>query len=378
MKKVLFNEPLNIKESIFSIKKFIQSGQSLHGPGKYSHKIKTKLRIKYGFADTYLTNSCTAAMEIAALSMNLKKNDEVILPSYTFVTTGSSFARTGCKIVYCDIDEENLMPSFDQIKKLVTKKTRAIVIVHYQGFSVDYLDKLQEFCRKKNIFLVEDAAQAMGSYFKDKPLGSYGDFGCISFHHTKNIHSGIGGLLILNNKKLKKKIDFIYDKGTDRSLVISKKRKYYSWTEIGSCFLLSELHASYLFPQIKKIDKINNYRRILYNRYLSNFNKWKFKNFKIINKFKYKYNYHALVILLKTNKRVDFLNFLKKFNIFPFIGYVPLHSSPIGKKYLTNSMDLTFTKKLEKKIVRLPLHANLLKKDIDYITSKIQNFFNKK
>ena len=143
------------------------------------------------------------------------------------VETGSSFARTGCKIVYCDIDEENLMPSFDQIKKLVTKKTRAIVIVHYQGFSVDYLDKLQEFCRKKNIFLVEDAAQAMGSYFKDKPLGSYGDFGCISFHHTKNIHSGIGGLLILNNKKLKKKIDFIYDKGTDRSLVISKKRKYY-------------------------------------------------------------------------------------------------------------------------------------------------------
>ena len=207
------------------------------------YAIKKKLKKLYQFNHIHLTNSCTSALEMSALLIDLKPNDEVILPSYTYITTGSSFARAGCKLRYCDIQRHNLMPSFDQIKSCVNKKTKVIVIVHYKGFSVDYLDKLQNFCKKNKIFLVEDAAQAFGSYFKKTPLGKFGDFGCFSFHNTKNIHAGIGGMIVVNNKKFIEKSNFVFDKGNDRSLVVANKKKYYSWVEIGSSFLSPILNA---------------------------------------------------------------------------------------------------------------------------------------
>jgi len=323
----------------------------------------------------HLTNSCTSALEISALLINLKVNDEVILPAYTYITTGSSFARTGCKLRYCDIESHNLMPSFNQIKKCVNNKTKAIVIVHYQGFSVDYIDKLAKYCKKKNIFLVEDAAQAFGSYFKKKPLGTFGDFGCFSFHNTKNIHAGIGGLIVVNNKKFVKKSNFVFDKGNDRSLVVSNKKKYYSWVAIGSSFLLPELNASYLFPQFNDIKSIIKYRSRLYRRYILNFKEWLNDEFSICKHSSNKYNFHALVIILKKNKREDFLNYLKKYNINAFIGYVPLHKSIIGKKFLLKKQKLKITDEVSKKLVRLPLHNSLKIKDIDFVSKKIRNFF---
>ena len=335
------------------------------------------MKNKYGFRNIFLTSSCTTALEMGALLADLKHGDEVILPSYTFVTTGSSFARTGCKLRYCDIQRHNLMPSFDQIKKCVTKKTKAIVIVHYQGFSVDYLDKLKIFCKRKKIFLIEDAAQAFGSYFKNRPLGTFGDFGCFSFHNTKNIHAGIGGLIVINNKKFIKKSNFIFDKGTDRTLVISNKRKYYSWVAMGSSFLLPELNASYLLPQFKDLKKIVLYRSKLYKRYIYNFNKWINEEFDICNNFSSKYNFHALVIVLKRKQRVAFLNYLKRFKINAFIGYVPLHKSKMGKKFLLRKQKLKITDELEKKIVRLPLHNSLRLSDIDFVSKKIKFFFSR-
>jgi len=377
MKKIAFNTPLRNNKYFTNVKNFLNSKESLHGPGKNIFKIKKELKNKFGFKNLYLTNSCTAAIEMAALALNLNKDDEVLMPSYTFVTTGSSFARTGCKIKYIDISNENLMPTFSEIKKKTNKNTKAIVIVHYQGFSVDYLDKLQAFCKKKKIFLIEDAAQALGSYFKNKPLGSFGDFGCFSFHHTKNLHAGIGGLLSVNNSKFKKKISFIFDKGTDRSLVITNKRKYYSWVEIGSCFLLPELNASFLQPQIKDMGKISKYRSKIYFRYLKNFKNWLTDEFLVCNNYKYTYNFHALVIILKKNERVNFLKYLSKFNIHAFIGYVPLHKSPAGKKYIKNNFKLINTDRLEKKIIRLPLHTELTIDDIDFVCKKIKLFFKK-
>jgi dTDP-4-amino-4,6-dideoxygalactose transaminase len=314
-------------------------------------------------------------MEMAALMINLNNTDEVIIPSYTFVTTGSSFARTGCRIRYCDIDPKNLMPSFKNIQEKVNKKTKAIVIVHYQGFSIDYLDKLKFFCKKNKIFLIEDAAQAFGSYFKKKPLGSFGDFACFSFHQTKNIHSGIGGMLVVNNKKFRNKSNFIFDKGTDRSLVLSNKRKYFSWVEIGSCFLLPELNASYLLPQINEYKKICRYRSILYYRYIKNFKTWLNDEFKIYSNLNYKYNYHALVIVVKKNNRSSLLKFLIEHNIFAFIGYIPLHKSIIGKKYLYKKEILPGTEKLYKRIIRLPLHNHLSINDIDYVCKVIKKFY---
>jgi dTDP-4-amino-4,6-dideoxygalactose transaminase len=376
MRKILFNDPIKNKKYSKNVVNFLNSNQSLHGPGKNILAIKKKIYSYFNFQHIHLTNSCTAAMEMAALMINLNNTDEVIMPSYTFVTTGSSFARTGCRIRYCDIDPKNLMPSFKNIQDKVNKKTKAIVIVHYQGFSIDYLDKLKIFCKKNKIFLIEDAAQAFGSYFKKKPLGSFGDFACFSFHQTKNIHSGIGGMLVVNNKKYRNKSNFIFDKGTDRSLVLSNKRKYFSWVEIGSCFLLPELNASYLLPQINEYKKICRYRSILYYRYIKNFITWLNDEFKIYNNLNYKYNYHALVIVVKKNNRSSLLKFLIEHNIFAFIGYIPLHKSRIGKKYLDKKEILSGTEKLYKRIIRLPLHNHLSINDIDYVCKVIKKFYN--
>jgi dTDP-4-amino-4,6-dideoxygalactose transaminase len=375
MRKILFNDPIKNKKYSKNVVNFLNSNQSLHGPGKNILAIKKKIYSYFNFQHIHLTNSCTAAMEMAALMINLNNTDEVIMPSYTFVTTGSSFARTGCRIRYCDIDPKNLMPSFKNIQDKVNKKTKAIVIVHYQGFSIDYLDKLKIFCKKNKIFLIEDAAQAFGSYFKKKPLGSFGDFACFSFHQTKNIHSGIGGMLVVNNKKYRNKSNFIFDKGTDRSLVLSHKRKYFSWVEIGSCFLLPELNASYLLPQINEYKKICRYRSILYYRYIKNFKTWLNDEFKIYNNLNYKYNYHALVIVVKKNNRSSLLKFLIEHNIFAFIGYIPLHKSRIGKKYLDKKEILSGTEKLYKRIIRLPLHNHLSINDIDYVCKIIKKFY---
>ena len=263
MKTIPFHTPLQDTKYFNNVKKLLDSKKSLHGPGRNIFQIKQDLRKKFGFQHVHLTNSATASMEICALMLSLKKDEEVLMPSYNYNTTASSFVRTGCKVRYCDIDKKNLMPTFDQIKKNVTKKTKAIVIIHMQGLPVDYLGKLKKYCKMKKIFLIEDAAPALGSFSGSKPAGSYGDFATFSFHETKNYQSGIGGLLVVNNKKFRKKSDLVFDKGTDRTYVTSDPnyhKKYYSWVELGSCFRLPELNASYLQPQIKDINKVIKYR----------------------------------------------------------------------------------------------------------------------
>jgi len=380
MKKILFTVPLQKKKYFDNVKKLLDSRKSLHGPGKNIFQIKKDLKKQFDFDHVHLTNSCTAAMEMCALMVNLKKDEEVLMPSYNYNTTASSFLRTGCKIRYCDIDKKNLMPTFSQIKSCVNKKTKAIVIVHMQGLPIDYLDQLQKFCKAKNFFLIEDAAPALGSYVKNKAVGSYGDFGCFSFHETKNYQSGTGGLLVVNNKKFRKKSDLVFDKGTDRTQVISDPnyhKKYYSWVEMGSCFRLPELNASFLQPQIKDINKVIKYRSYLYKRYVKNFQSWLTDEFMICNKLthKYKYNYHAFTLILKKREREKFLKYLRKNNIIAFISFEALHLSKIGKKFLTKNTKLKNTDEIIKKIVRLPMHNKLTIKEVDFISEKIKRYF---
>ena len=377
MKEIYFNQPLNIKSSIKNVKKFLDSGNPLHGPGKNILEIKKLVSKNLGLNNIFLTNSCTSALEICALTIGLGSSDEVIVPSFSFITSASSFARTGCKLRFCDIEKKTLMPSLKDITKCITKKTRAIVIVHYQGYSVDYLDKLKNICKKKKIFLIEDAAQAFGSFFKKKALGSFGDFACFSFHETKNLHSGAGGMLVVNNKKYLEKIKIIHDKGTNRYLMNLKKIKYYSWVDIGSAFLMTELSASYLSPQIKNYKKIFLKRSKLYFRYLKLLKKINEGNFYIPNNFKYRYNYHAFVLILEKNNREKFLKFLKKNKINAVISYTPLHRSIAGKKFSKFKGVLLNTDNYVKKIVRLPLHDSLTSKQVDYICTKIKHFFKK-
>jgi dTDP-4-amino-4,6-dideoxygalactose transaminase len=375
MKEIHFNVPLHMDESNKNVKKFLSSKQPLHGPGVNIDAVKKILGKEFGFKKTYLTNSCTSALEICALAVGLNQFDEVLLPSFSFITTASSFARTGCKLKYLDIEKKTLMPSFDNIKKNITKKTKIIVILHYQGYSVDYLDKLQKLCKKKKIFLVEDAAQAFGSYYKNKALGSFGDFACFSFHETKNIHAGTGGLLVVNNKKFINKINCIFDKGTNRHLMQSKKVKYYTWVDIGSSFLMTEFNASYLLPQIKNYKKIFLKRSYLYFKYVNNLKSLNEKNIILTNCYKYKYNFHAFVIILKNNSRDLFLKYLKKNKINAVISYMPLHKSKFGKKFLPNKKKLINSDLYIKKIVRLPLHNELTLDEVNYISAKIKKYF---
>ena len=375
MKEIKFNVPLSIDASISNVNKFLRSKEPLHGPGYNIFTIKEELKKLFGFNNTYLTNSCTSALEICGLALGLKKNDEVILPSFSFITTASSFARTGCKIRYVDIEKETLMPSFNDIKKNITKNTKAIIILHYQGYSINYMEKLQKLCKKKKIFLIEDAAQAFGSFYKDKPLGTFGDFACFSFHETKNIHAGTGGLLVVNNKKFINQINFIFDKGTNRNLMISKKIKYYTWVTIGSAFLMSEFSASYLLPQIKNYKRIVHKRALLYNNYVKNLKHLNNKEIFLTNNHKYKYNFHAFVIILKNTIREKFLKYLKKNKINAVISYTPLHRSKFGKKYFINQEKLINTDRYLEKIVRLPLHNDLTLKSTNYISNKIKEYF---
>ncbi len=382
MKKILFNTPLQKKEYSNNVKKLLDSRKSLHGPGQNIFKIKKELKKIFGFNHVHLTNSCTSAMEICALMVNLKKNEEVLMPSYNYNTTASSFVRTGCKVRFCDIDKKNLMPTFQQIKNNVNKNTKVIIIIHMQGLPIDYLGKLKKYCKLKKIILIEDAAPALGSYVKDKPVGSFGDFACFSFHETKNYQSGIGGLLVVNNKKFRKKSNLVFDKGTDRTLVVSDPnyhKKYYSWVDIGSCFRLPELNASFLQPQIKDINKVIKYRSYIYKRYVKNFQEWLNDEFSICNKIthKYKYNYHAFTIILKKNEREKFLKYLKKNNIIAFISFEALHLSKVGKTLINKKTNLKNTEEIIRKIVRLPMHNELKIKEVDYISGKIKKYFKK-
>ena len=382
MKTIAFTTPLRDKKYIKNVKKLLDSKKSLHGPGENIQRIKKDLRKKFGFNHVNLTNSNTAAMEICALTLNLKKNQEVLMPSYSYNTTASSFIRAGCKIRFCDIEKNNLIPSFEHYIKNVTKNTRVIILTHMQGAGVEYVNELKKFCKKHKIYLIEDAAQALGSKIKNSYAGTIGDFATFSFHETKNYQSGMGGLLVVNNKKFKRKSDLVFDKGTDRTYVVSDPKyhkKYYSWVEIGSCFRLPELNASYLQPQINDIDKIIKYRKKIYERYFKNFSSWLNDEFLICNQFKhkYKYNYHALSISLKKNTREKFLKYLKKNGIIAFISVEALHISKMGKRWLAKNSNLTNTNQIIKKIVRLPMHCELSLSDVDFISKKIKDFFHK-
>ncbi len=382
MRTISFNTPLQDQKYFNNVKKLLNSKKSLHGPGENIFKIKRDLRKQFGFKHVHLTNSCTASMEICALMLNLDKNDEVLMPSYNYNTTASSFVRTGCKIRYCDIKKENLMPSFQDFKKNVNKNTKVIVVIHMQGLCVDYLGDLKNFCNKRKIFLIEDAAPALGTYLKGRPVGSYGDFATFSFHETKNYQSGIGGLLVVNNKKFRRKSDLVFDKGTDRTYVVSDPKyykKYYSWVELGSCFRLPELNASFLQPQIKDINKVIDYRGKLYRRYYENFMSWLNDEFSICNTYKHKdkYNYHAFTIILKKKEREDFLKYLKRNKIIAFISFEALHLSKMGKIWVTKNTNLKNTNEIIKKIVRLPMHNKLTIQEVDYISKKVKEYFKK-
>lgn len=376
--KTRFHIPFKTSESKKNIiNLLINKKKSLFGLDFFTKINKKIIEDKFKFKNIHFTNSCTSALEMSALLTWRKYKNEVLLPSYTFVSTASSFVRAGFSLKFLDVCSEAMLVSFDEIKKNVTSKTGVIVIVHYAGTGVEDIDKIKKFCKKKNIYLVEDAAQCLGSFYKNKILGSYGDLSCFSFHETKNIHCGSGGMLVVNNKKFIRNSHFILERGTDRRLVIKNQKKKYSWVTIGSSFNMTELNSAYLTAQLKSHKRVLKIREKLFKKYIYYFKKFNLESFFYTNiNYKYIYNFHCLFIVLNKKTNTELINFLKEKKIQAFIGYAPLHSSPFGKK-LFKRAKLKNTDIFSKRIVRLPLHTYLKEIEIKHICFQLKKYFYK-
>ncbi len=370
---IKFNETYKSK----NIKKYINDliGNNGFSNNYFRDKCSEYIKKEFGYEYFLLTHSATAALEMSAmlLGKNTKyKNSTVFMPSYTFSSTANAFMRSNFKINFLDIDPENMMI---QNKKIDFQPNDIFVPVHYAGSYFDF-DKFFQFNSKK-ITIVEDAAQAFGVKYNNQQAGLFGRFSCFSFHPTKNIHSGFGGMIVFKYKSDFELAKSIYERGTDRNKVVSGQKNKYEWVSLGSSFELNELSSAVLLSQLEDINEITEIKKRNFYRYISSLNNLIEYGLISIQNIpdKVSSNYHSFYILLKENNN-DFIRYLYKNKIQSYIGYSPLHNSQYGKKNgLYNQ--LKNTERTYKRLVRLPSHANLKLSEIDYICKTIQNYFKK-
>ncbi len=355
-----FNEPTTLGCELDYIKDAI-ARKKICGDGYYTKACHELLEKNTGAKKALLANSCTAALEMAALLSDLKPGDEVIVPSFTFVTTASAFALRGAVPVFVDIRDDTLNLDENKIEAAITPKTKVIVPVHYAGVSAD-MDKINEIAKKHGLLVVEDAAQAVGSKYKGKACGTCGDMGCYSFHETKNVVCGEGGALLLNREELIEPAEIVREKGTNRSKFFRGQVDKYTWVELGSSYLPSEMVAAYLYPQLQNITKINGRRMELWKRYNEHFKSYEEKGLIKRPYVPGECEHNAHMYYLRFNDietRTRFISYLKENDVLSVFHYIPLHSSPAGMKYGRVSGELKVTDKVSDTLVRLPLFYGL-------------------
>ena len=333
-----------------------------------------------------LTQSCTAALEIASIIINLKKNDEVIMPSYGFVSLANAVVLRGAKPIFVEIDPLTLNISYKDIKRRISKRTKAIYVIHYAGNSCE-IEKISKLAKKNKLFLIEDTAHAFLGKYNNKFLGTIGDIGVFSFHETKNIVAGQGGCISINNSSLIKRANSILDKGTDRrkfindykkKIIKSSNKKFYSWVDIGSEYRLSELSSALLYSQMLKANKIQKKRELIWDKFNKYVDKLNSKDFYLIKPSpKVLSAYHLIVLIFKNKKLSNFFkNKMQKNGIAATFHYVPLHKSKMGKNYC--KYKLPITENIYNRIVRLPLFSDLTEGEINKIMKVIKEFQNEK
>lgn len=371
-----FNKPYFTGKETEYIKEAVASGH-ISGNGKYTKKCQQFFEEKYGFKKTLLTTSCTDALEMAAILINLKEGDEVIMPSYTFVSTANAFVLRGAKIVFADSLPNH--PNMDcyTLEALITPKTKVIVPVHYAGVACD-MDVIMALAKKHNLFVVEDAAQAIDSYYtgKDginKPLGSIGHLAAFSFHETKNIISGEGGMLAINDEQFINRAEIIWEKGTNRSAFFRGEVDKYGWVDIGSSFLPSEIIAAFLWAQLENLEDIQKTRKKHWEKYNSLLSEWANHN-KISLPEIPNYatnNAHMFFLVCKNlEQRTSLIQHLKENNILAVFHYISLHKSPFYKENHDDRM-LPETDKFTDCLLRLPLFFEL---ESDSVVSVLSNY----
>lgn len=343
----------------------VLDSRQMAGGRHFSQKCETWFRTYLGCQTALMTPSCTAALEMSALLIDCQAGDEIIMPSFTFVSTANAFVLRGAKIVFVDVDPVTMNVSAQSIADAITEKTKAIVIVHYAGVSCD-MDAIVELARVHELFLIEDAAQAILSHYKGKPLGSFGDFSCFSFHETKNISCGEGGMLVVNNPDYTSRAEIIREKGTNRRHFMNGLVDKYTWMDVGSSFLASELQAAHLFAQLEASREITEKRMDAWKLYESELKKSQLSEFYEHGAIPLSCEHNAHIFFLKLadlEERNSLIEFSFERGTQMTFHYVPLHSSPGGTRFGRFSGSDRYTTKESQRLVRLPIYTEISGED---------------
>jgi dTDP-4-amino-4,6-dideoxygalactose transaminase len=350
----------------------------ISGDGKFTELCHQWFSEELGCMKSLLTPNCTQALEMAAILIDIQPGDEVIMPSYTFVSTANAFVLRGAKIVFIDIRPDTMNIDERLIEQAITTKTKAIVPVHYAGVGCE-MDMIMDIANRYGLFVVEDAAQGMMSTYKGKPLGTIGHLAAYSFHETKNYTSGgEGGLLVINDERFLQRAEVIREKGTNRSQFFRGLVDKYTWVDLGSSFLPSELQAAYLWGQLEKVEEININRLATWNAYYEAFNVLKqldLVDLPIITQ-ECEHNAHMFYLKLKDmEQRTAFIAHLKANNIMAVFHYIPLHSAPAGKKFSVFKGANIYTTQESERLVRLPIWYGMEKQAVEHIVKSVIGFY---
>ena len=371
-----FNVPPYVGTELKYVAEAVEKNHKICGDGPFTKRCNAWLEEKTGTSKALLTTSCTHATEMAALLADIKEGDEVIMPSYTFVSTADAFVLRGAVPVFVDIRPDTMNIDENKIEAAITEKTRAIVPVHYAGVGCE-MNKIMEIARRHNLKVVEDAAQGVDAYYHGKALGTIGDFGCYSFHETKNFTMGEGGALVFQKNEYQEKAEILREKGTDRSKFFRGQIDKYRWIDYGSSYLPSEMNAAYLYAQLEECDKINRKRHQVYDGYHERLEDLE-KQGKIQRPVVPEgcvHNAHMYYIKVKDIAvRTRLIAYLRENGIAPAFHYVPLHSSPAGEKFGRFHGKDVYTTKESERLLRLPMFYDLSMDDVDYIAEKIREF----
>lgn len=371
-----FNKPPFVGKETEYIAESISS-RKICGDGQMTKRCNEWIEKKTGAAKSLLTTSCSTALDMAAMLTDIQPGDEVILPSFTFVSTANAFALRGAKLVFVDIRPDTQNIDEKLIENAISDKTKVIAPVHYAGVGCE-MDKIMEIAQKNNLKVVEDAAQGVMSTYKGKALGSIGDFGCYSFHETKNYSMGEGGSILIRDAENIEKAEIIREKGTNRSVFLRGQIDKYTWMDIGSSYLPSEINAAYLWAQLEVAEEINNDRMRSWNQY-----KEELSAIEQAGKLQLPYipvecehNAHMFYIkVANLEEREALIKYLKQNEIGAVFHYVPLHTAPAGKKHGRFNGEDKYTTNTYERLIRLPMYYGLEEEQVSYITDKIKEFY---
>lgn len=374
--KIPFNKPFIVGKELYYVAQSVLSGH-ISGDGFYSRKCENLLETRFDAQKVLLTTSCTTALEMAALLCDVGEGDEVILPSFTFVSTANAFFLRGARLKFVDIRPDTLNLDEKLLEDAITERTKVIVPVHYAGVACE-MDSICEIAKKHSLYVVEDAAQGVNAKYKGSYLGTIGDLAAYSFHETKNFICGEGGALVLSDDKFTERAEIIREKGTNRNQFFRGEVDKYTWVEMGSSYVLSDLLAAFLYAQLEQAEKISNKRRMLYELYYESLQPLAARGHFVLPTIPdaCEPNYHMFyVIVNNADTRTALIEHLKQKSILAVFHYIPLHTSPVGEKMEYERGALPVTESVSERLLRLPFYYELSEDDLRYVVEAISSFY---